>query len=123
MSSTPPLSPADAAEALVAAVPVLLAQSGRVAVLQQLIHGVVQHPHHAGLRQALAEQLDGVGLGAVSPTVREVLTWLVEDPVVSAQPLAGAVLGPAMAAAPYQALLAAVRGAVPLPIEALEAFS
>jgi SAM-dependent methyltransferase len=121
LPSSPPAP--GSAEALVAAVPALLAQHGRVAVLQQLIQGVVQHPLHAGVRQALAEQLDGVGLGAVSPTVREVLTTLIDDPAVSAQPLAGAALGPVMAGAPYQALMAAVRGAAPLPAEALAAFS
>jgi SAM-dependent methyltransferase len=122
MPPTPPPPPPGSADALVAAVPALKAQGGTVAVLQQLIQGVVQHPHHAGLREALANQLEGVGLGTVSPAVREVLTWLMEDPAISAQPLAGAVLGPAMASAPYQALLAAARSAAPLPIEALEAF-
>ncbi len=123
MTATPLPPPQGSADALVAGIPALLAQSGRVAVLQQLIQGVVQHPDHAALRQALATQLDGVGLGVVSPTVRAVLIQLMEEDAISAQPLAGAVLGPAMAAAPYEALLAAVRGAMPLPTEALEAFS
>jgi SAM-dependent methyltransferase len=109
-------------DALLDALPSLLADEGKVAVLQRLIVAVVQHPAHAALRLALADQLDGVGLGGISPTVREVIGRLLEDPDVAAQPLAGAALGPAMATPAYQALVAAARAEVPPPDDAVAAW-
>ena len=118
----PDASSGAAPDALLDALPSLLAREGKVAVLQRLIVAVVQHPEQAALRVALADQLDGVGLGAISPAVREVIGRLLEDPAIAAQPLAGAALGPAMATPAYQALVAAARAEVPPPDDAVAAW-
>jgi SAM-dependent methyltransferase len=118
----PDASSRAAPDALLDALPSLLAREGKVAVLQRLIVAVVQHPEQAALRVALADQLDGVGLGAISPAVRDVIGRLLEDPGIAAQPLAGAALGPAMATPAYQALVAAARAEVPPPDDAVAAW-
>ncbi len=58
-----------------------------------LFNAVAAQPTHAPLRALLATMLRGVALGSGNVLVREVLRLLVADSEISAQSLAGAVLG------------------------------
>lgn len=116
-------TPADVPEALLQALPSLLASQGLVYALQRLIEAVVRHPDHAGVRQALADLLDGVALGTASPTVRTVVARLLEDPAVSAQALAGAALGPAMSTPSFAVLREAARTGRAPEADAVAAFT
>lgn len=86
-----------------------LQQSGRLEeALIMLFEAVATYPGEGALRGRLAMLLQGVSLGLGNPLVRAVLLTLCRDDAISAQTLAGAMLGLVKGTPAYATVVAAL---------------